>query len=250
MTTWFTSAAILFAFCVGSAVSTGWQSAGRPDVLKVKAPEYPAIAHAAHASGSVIVEVEVDSAGNVNSARATSGHPLLRGVAVSAAREWKFAAGASNTHFNLQFDFVDPDLVSVSTDPSRCRDGFVKIDPYHLKILGYRKVAAASVADQVPKELLDTACPIHHQLLRRDRVPIEYGLVGFQPGYFEAEKSLFPNANTVSLGGCVIETTLDACSGREIQLSPEYADVLYCPACRRAAERWSKLHASNKADGK
>lgn len=249
MTTWLTSTALLFVLSVGSAVSTGWQLGGRPDVLQMKAPEYPAIAHAAHASGSVIVEVEVDSAGDVISARATSGHPLLRSAAVKAAQGWKFATRGANTRFDLQFDFVEPDLVSLATDPSRCRDGFIKVDPYHLQVYGYLKVEASTVADQVPKELLGTACPVHHQLLQRDRVPIEYGLAGFKPGYPEAEKNLFPNANTISFGGCVIETVLDSCSGKEIQISPKYADVLYCPACRRAAKNWSKSH-QDKADGK
>ena len=249
MTTWLTSAVVL-ALCLGSTVCAGWQLDGRPDVLKMKAPEYPPIAHAAHASGPVIVEVEVDSAGDVISARATSGHPLLRSASVKAAQEWKFATRPSNTRVNLQFDFVQPDQVSLLTDPARCRDGFIKIDPYHLQVYGYLKVEAATVEDQVPKELLGSACPIHHQLLRRDRVPIEYGLLDIKPGYFEAEQKLFPNANTVSFGGCVIESVLDACSGKEIETSPKYADVLYCPACRRAEKSWSKSHQWGKADGK
>jgi TonB family protein len=53
-------------------------------------PEYPAIARSAHASGTVMIEVEVDESGNVTSARAVSGHPLLQNAAVQAARQWKF----------------------------------------------------------------------------------------------------------------------------------------------------------------
>lgn len=53
-------------------------------------PSYPAIAKAANASGTVNVQVTVDESGNVISASAVSGHPLLRQSAVSAARGAKF----------------------------------------------------------------------------------------------------------------------------------------------------------------
>ena len=53
-------------------------------------PDYPPLAKAAQVSGAVIVEVLIDEEGNVSSARAVSGHPLLRDAAVGAARNWKF----------------------------------------------------------------------------------------------------------------------------------------------------------------
>ncbi|HZI46355.1 MAG TPA: energy transducer TonB, partial [Pyrinomonadaceae bacterium] len=53
-------------------------------------PEYPAIARAAKASGTVTVEVLVDEDGNVVEAKAVSGHPLLQAAAVTAARQAKF----------------------------------------------------------------------------------------------------------------------------------------------------------------
>ena len=54
-------------------------------------PEYPAIAKQANASGNVTVQITIDEDGNVVSANAVSGHPLLRAAAVSAAREAKFS---------------------------------------------------------------------------------------------------------------------------------------------------------------
>jgi TonB family protein len=54
-------------------------------------PSYPPIARAAHASGSVTVQVVVDENGNVISAHATSGHPLLQAAAINAARGSKFS---------------------------------------------------------------------------------------------------------------------------------------------------------------
>ncbi|HXT64857.1 MAG TPA: TonB family protein [Pyrinomonadaceae bacterium] len=53
-------------------------------------PDYPAIARAAHASGTVTVEITVDEQGSVVAAKAVSGHPLLQAAAVKAAREAKF----------------------------------------------------------------------------------------------------------------------------------------------------------------
>ncbi|HEX6187185.1 MAG TPA: TonB family protein [Pyrinomonadaceae bacterium] len=54
-------------------------------------PAYPPIAKAARASGTVTVQVLVDERGNVISANAVSGHPLLRPSAVAAARQAKFS---------------------------------------------------------------------------------------------------------------------------------------------------------------
>lgn len=65
------------------------------DVLEQEAirkvePAFPPIAKAARASGTVKVEVTIDEAGKVVTARAVSGHPLLRDSAEVAARQWKF----------------------------------------------------------------------------------------------------------------------------------------------------------------
>lgn len=54
-------------------------------VISKPVPPYPEIAKRAHVSGSVTVEILVDEAGRVISARATSGHPLLRASAERAA---------------------------------------------------------------------------------------------------------------------------------------------------------------------
>ena len=54
-------------------------------------PEYPAAARAINASGAVNVQVTIDENGDVISANAVSGHPLLRQAAVQAARVSKFS---------------------------------------------------------------------------------------------------------------------------------------------------------------
>ena len=54
-------------------------------------PIYPPVAKAAKAEGRVVVEVVVNESGQVESANAVEGHPLLRQAAVDAARQWEFA---------------------------------------------------------------------------------------------------------------------------------------------------------------
>ena len=59
--------------------------------LSLPQPAYPALARAAHVSGTVTVQVLIDEQGNVSSAHAIDGHPLLQSVCVAAARAAKFS---------------------------------------------------------------------------------------------------------------------------------------------------------------
>jgi TonB family protein len=59
--------------------------------MQLPIPDYPPAAAAVKAEGAVNVRVVVDEAGNVISAQALSGHPLLQAAAVAAAKEAKFA---------------------------------------------------------------------------------------------------------------------------------------------------------------
>ncbi len=90
----------------------------REAVLRQKAvrrlqPEYPPIAKAAHATGMVKVEIDIDiSDGKVIAARVISGHPFLRDSAVKAALGWRFPPALITTgpgpiivRGTLSFDF-------------------------------------------------------------------------------------------------------------------------------------------------
>jgi TonB family protein len=71
----------------GTTISGGvlnGQAISKPD------PDYPAIARAAHASGTVTVQVTIDETGKVVSAQAVSGHPLLQAAAAKAAYQASF----------------------------------------------------------------------------------------------------------------------------------------------------------------
>ncbi|HKX30788.1 MAG TPA: energy transducer TonB, partial [Blastocatellia bacterium] len=64
-------------------------------LVKVK-PVYPANARSMNAFGSVEVQILVSEDGHVLSAKAVSGHPVLRGPAVEAARKWVFTPTTLN----------------------------------------------------------------------------------------------------------------------------------------------------------
>ena len=54
-------------------------------------PAYPLSARAVGAYGAVRVQVSIDENGKVTSAKAVSGHPLLRDAAERSARNAKFS---------------------------------------------------------------------------------------------------------------------------------------------------------------
>lgn len=94
-----------------SAVVSGGVLNGK--AISLPKPPYPQIARTARASGTVSVQVMIDENGNVVSASAVSGHPLLRAAAVQAARQAKFTptklsgqpvkvSGVINYNFGLQ----------------------------------------------------------------------------------------------------------------------------------------------------
>jgi TonB family protein len=75
---------------------SGTQTTVSGGVLNGKAiskprPAYPPRAKAARASGTVTVQILVDESGQVVSAQAVSGHPLLRQAAAAAAQRARFS---------------------------------------------------------------------------------------------------------------------------------------------------------------
>jgi TonB family protein len=68
-------------------------------------PIYPPIAKQIGVGGQVRVQVSVDSSGNVVSARAVSGHPMLRSAAETAARQSKMRIDAANTTGQIVYNF-------------------------------------------------------------------------------------------------------------------------------------------------
>jgi TonB family protein len=61
------------------------------EALRKVTPTYPQTARAARVSGPVVVQALIGETGEVIEAVAVSGHPLLRGPVVQAARKWVFS---------------------------------------------------------------------------------------------------------------------------------------------------------------
>ena len=61
-----------------------------PLVAASPPPVYPAIARAAHVSGSVVVRVLISDKGSISSVTPVSGPPLLRTATMDAVRKWTF----------------------------------------------------------------------------------------------------------------------------------------------------------------
>ena len=67
-----------------------WSATRQPEVISIPTLSYPPLANAARVSGTVIIDLEIESAGNVTLARSVRGHPLLRDAASAAAKKYKF----------------------------------------------------------------------------------------------------------------------------------------------------------------
>lgn len=59
-----------------------------PKLIRRVEPQYPKPAMMARISGTVIIEAVTDIYGNVKTTKVISGHPLLKGAAVAAVRQW------------------------------------------------------------------------------------------------------------------------------------------------------------------
>ncbi|MBK6722973.1 MAG: TonB family protein [Ignavibacteria bacterium] len=80
---------LIFSVMVSIKVSAQNEEAG-PQVVQAYSAIYPSVAAAARASGSVVVEAEIDSSGKVTSVRTVEGIRLLGAAAEKSARRWIF----------------------------------------------------------------------------------------------------------------------------------------------------------------
>lgn len=116
--------ALIITCAVVVFVMQASQSDEQPKVIAAVAPVYPPIATAVGASGTVLIEVEVNAAGAVTAARGVSGHPLLRRSAESSARHWVFTSAATTRTVCLTFVFrivpketAEDELTPIFTPP-------------------------------------------------------------------------------------------------------------------------------------
>jgi protein TonB len=68
-------------------ISSGFTA---PQLVRRVEPVYPALAAAARATATVVLEAEVDPQGNVTRVSVTRGHPLFDAAAVEAVKRWRY----------------------------------------------------------------------------------------------------------------------------------------------------------------
>jgi TonB family protein len=77
---------------------------GRVPKQKVS-PSYPELAKRMNVIGVVKVELTVAANGQVKSAKAIGGHPLLIDASVNAAKQFKYESGPDETKEMVEFKF-------------------------------------------------------------------------------------------------------------------------------------------------
>lgn len=97
---------MILAFCISAVCLLAQEGAGRKVKSKVE-PRYPEVARRFHLSGTVKVQVVINAAGTVRSAKAIGGHPVLADAAVDAAMKWKFEPASDETTQVIPFNFVE-----------------------------------------------------------------------------------------------------------------------------------------------
>jgi len=94
------------------------------EVVKSVPAEYPLEAITKKIQGSVPVSVVISPAGDVESAEADNGDPLLQAPALAAAKQWKFKAHKGDVstptkcYANVSFEFQLPGELTSSRSPS------------------------------------------------------------------------------------------------------------------------------------
>ena len=227
----FAVAAALLATVTFIRVSFGQAENNQfPPVISSVTPSIPLMAVAVRLQGNVVVELTLDSDGRVRSAIVVSGHPILQEPTKQAALKWTFAPAIEVSRI-VRLVFVYPKLAYGES-------ALLTVLPYRLdlQLTLPELVRSPETENQIPKNWRPgkDRCTIHGEVLTKDSVGIVYGLAGHKKGYFEAQQRLFRNANTAVYGGCVV--MIDAVTG---DVSPKFAEVLYCSKCRIAEKKWS-----------
>jgi len=88
------SASVVVVFCALAGIAFG-QALPEPTLISAGLPRYPPIARVAKIQGEVKVDFTLNSNGEIISATAVSGHPMLKGAAEENVKTWRFEAGGT-----------------------------------------------------------------------------------------------------------------------------------------------------------
>ncbi len=103
-------------------------------IVKFQKPEYPIEATRQQIQGQVWVHLVITETGDVESAEAISGNPLLAAATVKAMKQWKFKPYIRNGHpvrvaTKLSYDFAFQDKVKDVTEGTDATKGKVLSNP-------------------------------------------------------------------------------------------------------------------------
>jgi hypothetical protein len=115
---------LCIASCVSVLAGLPQSSTEQPAVITAVAPTFPLMAVASNTSGKAVVEVEINSGGEVTATRIIDGHPLFRQTTNfmgAAARRWRFAptngTGVRTARLTFIFTIVPKDTPESERTP-------------------------------------------------------------------------------------------------------------------------------------
>jgi TonB family protein len=218
------------------------------EVVKFVAPEkYPVAARAVRARGEVAVAVQIDANGKVISAKAVSGHPLLRAISEQTALKWEFSKdfAAANNEANLTFDYKseeDIEIIEASEKAEETVPKFNHPSPFRVEIVVVTIVPKMLLLPRENGQIKPAYCELHNQLMGVEIQEIGYGLRSSnivvkneddddeddenKKDFWEIQDEFFPNANLNKYGGT--------------SNGMERAEVHFCQICRVKREEWLK----------
>ena len=207
-------------------------------VLHAEVPEYPP-GPARALSGTVTVRVAIDQRGNVTSSEVETSLLFLTGSAAAAARKWTFTSDYKSEAREALLSFVFAG-VQETEEPSH-------VEALLVEPLTMRVVYMQSTVSRLPRvdgKIAERRCPVHHEVMAVDLVPIGYGLpMGYivdenpitkrrlseRKAYGKAKTKFFPESHWSARAGCLVR--------------PETkAEVHYCQSCREAELAWLRRH--------
>jgi TonB family protein len=91
-------------FSIGVLPGRAWPAVDNTCVKHITAPNFPRLPWFAQLTGTVEVDVDVDTSGRVRSAVASGAHNLLNRAAEENIREWTFCSAAKS--FKLKMTYI------------------------------------------------------------------------------------------------------------------------------------------------
>ncbi len=209
-------------------------------IKQVGPASYPPAARAVRATGQVAIDLSIDNEGNVVTAKAISGHPLLRAASEHAVRFWKYEKVAIDSPIRPETVYleysadIETKLIPESAEASETVTETDFSGPTYGKV---RLVELIPRLLRLPRK--DGIVESHKCSLHGDELIIELARFScsdvlndkFVPpdGYLDSLSELFPFASSPDRIGC----------GNE---GIELKEIRYCANCRIARNNWLQIN--------